>query len=90
LGHGNDDSPALVYSKDSDITHPAPADAFVFCEENMYSIQDGYLEIDSHGGNFPDAPAAYHNNGADFSFADGHVQIHKWANDVIAKQQGGS
>src|SRR5580658_1933995 len=60
----NDDAPALQYSKDSDITHPAPSDAFVFCEESMYSINDGYLEIDSHGGTYPDTPAAtYHNNG---------------------------
>src|SRR5580658_5722960 len=61
--HFNDDAPALQYVKDSDITHPAPADAFVFCEENMWSINDGYLEIDSQTAGFPDVPAAaYHNN----------------------------
>jgi prepilin-type N-terminal cleavage/methylation domain-containing protein/prepilin-type processing-associated H-X9-DG protein len=76
--HFNDDSPALQYSKESDITHPAPSDAFVFCEENMWSINDGYLEIDSHGGGFPDVPGAYHNNALGISFADGHAQIHKW------------
>jgi prepilin-type N-terminal cleavage/methylation domain-containing protein/prepilin-type processing-associated H-X9-DG protein len=75
----NDDSPALQYSKDADIIHPAPSDAFVFGEENMWSIQDGYLEIDSHDGGFPDVPAAaYHNNAMALSFADGHAQIHKW------------
>jgi prepilin-type N-terminal cleavage/methylation domain-containing protein/prepilin-type processing-associated H-X9-DG protein len=84
FGGWNDDSPALVYNKDSDITHPAAVDAFVFCEENMYSIQDGYLQIDSHTGTFPDAPAAaYHNNGCAFSFADGHAQIHKWQTTTL-------
>jgi prepilin-type N-terminal cleavage/methylation domain-containing protein len=85
----NDDSPALQYAKESDITRPAPVDAFVFCEENMYSINDGYLEIDSHEGNFPDVPAAaYHDNGLCLSFADGHALIHKWQSNSLLKAQG--
>jgi len=79
----NDDSPALQYSKDSDITHPAPSDAFVFCDENMWSINDGYLEVDTHDGGFPDVPAAYHNNGVGLSFADGHAEIHKWQTTAL-------
>jgi len=82
-GQFNDDKPALQYSKDSDISHPAPSDAFVFCEENMWTINDGYLEIDSHGGSFPDVPAAYHDNGLGISFADGHAQIHKWQTTLL-------
>jgi prepilin-type N-terminal cleavage/methylation domain-containing protein/prepilin-type processing-associated H-X9-DG protein len=81
----NDDSPALQYSKDSDITHPAPSDAFVFCDENMWTIQDGYLEVDTHDGGFPDVPAAYHDNGLGLSFADGHAQIHKWQTTALLK-----
>ncbi|HUD46018.1 MAG TPA: prepilin-type N-terminal cleavage/methylation domain-containing protein [Candidatus Baltobacteraceae bacterium] len=86
--HFNDDTPALQYSKDSDITHPAPSDAFVFCDESMYSIQDGYLEIDSHNGSFPDVPAAYHDNGVGISFADGHAQIHKWQTVTLLNAKG--
>jgi prepilin-type N-terminal cleavage/methylation domain-containing protein/prepilin-type processing-associated H-X9-DG protein len=82
--HFNDDAPALQYSKDSDITHPAPADAFVFCEENMWSINDGYLEMDSQTAGFPDVPAAaYHNNALGISFADGHALIHKWQTTTL-------
>jgi prepilin-type N-terminal cleavage/methylation domain-containing protein/prepilin-type processing-associated H-X9-DG protein len=88
--HFNDDSPAMQYSKDSDITRPAPADAFVFCEENMWSIQDGYLEIDSHGGIFPDVPGAYHNNAMGVSFADGHAMIHKWQTSLLQNAKGHS
>jgi prepilin-type N-terminal cleavage/methylation domain-containing protein/prepilin-type processing-associated H-X9-DG protein len=84
----NDDSPALQYKKDSDITRPSPVDAFVFCEENMYSINDGYLEIDSHDGNFPDVPDSYHDNGLGISFADGHALIHKWQTLSLLKAQG--
>ncbi len=82
-GHFNDDAPALQYSKDSDITHPSPVDAFVFCEENRYSINDGYLEIDSHDGGFPDAPGAYHDGGLGISFSDGHALIHKWQTQLL-------
>jgi prepilin-type N-terminal cleavage/methylation domain-containing protein len=90
-GHFNDDSPALQYVKDSDISHPSPADAFVFCEENMWTINDGYLEIDSHGGGFPDVPAAtYHNNALALSFADGHAQIHKWQTTLLQNAKGHS
>jgi prepilin-type N-terminal cleavage/methylation domain-containing protein/prepilin-type processing-associated H-X9-DG protein len=89
-GNWNDDSPALEYKKDSDITHPAPVNAFVFCEENMYSIQDGYLQIDSHTGNFPDAPAAaYHDNGCTFSFADGHALLHRWQTTILLNNKVG-
>jgi prepilin-type N-terminal cleavage/methylation domain-containing protein len=79
----NDDAPALQYAKETDITHPAPSDAYVFSEENMWSINDGYLEIDSHGGTFPDVPGAYHDNGLGISFDDGHAQIHKWQTLVL-------
>ena len=87
-GQFNDDRPAFQYSKESDITHPAPADAFVFCEENMYSINDGYLEIDSHDGGFPDVPGAYHANAMGISFADGHAQIHKWFTTALLNARG--
>jgi prepilin-type N-terminal cleavage/methylation domain-containing protein/prepilin-type processing-associated H-X9-DG protein len=84
----NDDRPALQYSKDSDITHPAPADAFFFCDESMWTIQDGYLEIDSHNGNFPDVPGSYHDNGTGMSFADGHALIHKWQTTTLLNATG--
>jgi|ERR1700722_14890110 len=79
----NDDSPALQYAKESDITHPSPSDAFVFCEESKWSINDGYLEIDSHGGGFPDVPGAYHDNAMGVSYADGHAEIHKWRTTLL-------
>jgi prepilin-type N-terminal cleavage/methylation domain-containing protein len=84
----NDDYPALQYVKDSDVTHPAPSDAFVFSEENLYSIQDGYLEIDSHNGGFPDVPGSYHNNAMGISFDDGHAQIHKWLTSTLLNATG--
>ncbi|HEY3862217.1 MAG TPA: prepilin-type N-terminal cleavage/methylation domain-containing protein [Verrucomicrobiae bacterium] len=86
--HFNDDTPALQYSKEADIIHPSPSDAFVFCEENRYSINDGYLEVHTHDGSFPDVPAAYHANSLALSFADGHASIHKWQTSTLLNAKG--
>ena len=56
----------------------------------MWTINDGYLEIDSHGNTFPDAPGAYHDNGMGISFDDGHAQIHKWQTLVLQNAKGHS
>jgi prepilin-type N-terminal cleavage/methylation domain-containing protein len=81
----NLDSPAIQYVKESDITRPVPTDAFVFCEESPYSINDGYLQIASQPfkPGFPDVPAAYLGNACAFSFADGHAEVHKWTTSVL-------
>jgi len=79
----NLDVGARQYVKENDITLPIPSEAFIFAEENADSLQDGYLQIDSMNGGFPDVPAAYHNGSCGFSFADGHVEIHKWVTSVL-------
>ncbi len=84
-GKINFDAPAIQYVKESDITKPVPSNAFVFCEENPYTINDGYLEIFSQPANagFPDLPAAYLGGACAFSFADGHGEVHKWKTGVL-------
>jgi prepilin-type N-terminal cleavage/methylation domain-containing protein/prepilin-type processing-associated H-X9-DG protein len=84
------DAPAKQYVKESDITRPAPTDAFVFCEESPYTINDGYLEIHSQpfAPGFPDVPAAYLGGGCAFSFADGHAEVHKWVTSVLINAKG--
>ena len=70
--------------KYSRIVNPGPSGALVFVEEHELSIDDGIFGIgDTYAfpGNPPfwDAYPAYrHNNGANFSFADGHVEHHRW------------
>jgi prepilin-type N-terminal cleavage/methylation domain-containing protein/prepilin-type processing-associated H-X9-DG protein len=56
---------------------PSPSDAWVFCDESAGSINNGCI---AWGGpaNWADLPASKHNQGCDFSFADGHVEYHKW------------
>jgi prepilin-type N-terminal cleavage/methylation domain-containing protein len=56
----------------------SPSDAFCFTEENMCSLQDGFLQVDSSGGTYPDVPSSYHGDVAGYSFYDGHCELHKW------------
>jgi prepilin-type N-terminal cleavage/methylation domain-containing protein/prepilin-type processing-associated H-X9-DG protein len=79
----NLDVGALQYLKESDLTQPPPAMAWIFADENPDSINDGYLEVDSINGNFPDVPAAYLGGSCGFSFADGHVELHKWLTSAL-------
>lgn len=84
----NFDAPARLFSKEQDIILPAPSNAFVFCEENPTTLNDGYLEIDSQHGQFPDVPAGYLGGGCAFSFADGHSEFHKWVTSVLINAHG--
>jgi prepilin-type N-terminal cleavage/methylation domain-containing protein len=84
------DSPAVEYVKETDIKQPDPSDAFVFCEENPHTINDGYLQIasQSSAAGFPDVPGAYLGRGCAFSFADGSAQAHKWVTAVLVNAVG--
>jgi len=81
----NNDFPAVQYIRDSDVVCPEPSSAFLFCDENPGSINDGFLQIDSHGGTFPDAPAAYLGGSCGFSFSDGHCEMHKWTTSALLR-----
>jgi prepilin-type N-terminal cleavage/methylation domain-containing protein len=67
-----------TYAKETDVTCPSPSMAWMFCNETMYSLNDGYLEMGLDTPQYPDVPAAYCDNGNVFSFIDGHVEYHKW------------
>lgn len=77
------DAGAMLYVRMSDLTCPDPADAFIFCDENPGSINDGYLEVSTQTPAFPDTPAAYLGGACGFSFADGHAEMHRWQTAVL-------
>jgi prepilin-type N-terminal cleavage/methylation domain-containing protein/prepilin-type processing-associated H-X9-DG protein len=77
-GSPNYNSGWRQYSKGSDLTCPAPANAFIFCDECPDSLNDGYFQSSFSSPEFPDIPAGYLDGGCGFSFADGHAEIHKW------------
>jgi len=72
-----------VYYKMADMVNPGPAKTFVFVEEPMDRINDGFFVTDmltypTTTDDICDYPAQYHNGAAGFSFADGHAQVQKW------------
>lgn len=79
-GPGANNAPGVLYVKMNDLICPAPSSAIVFVDEAMATLQDGYLQVDTHGnkGFFPDIPANYHNGGCCMGYADGHAEIHMW------------
>jgi prepilin-type N-terminal cleavage/methylation domain-containing protein/prepilin-type processing-associated H-X9-DG protein len=76
-------SGARIYLKTAAINScPGASKTFIFCEEHPGSINDGYLQILSgppRGYGWPDVPGSNHPSWiCGFSFADGHVELHKW------------
>jgi hypothetical protein len=85
---------AKSYLRLTDITiNPGPSDLIVFLEENMCSMNDGYLQVDNAFGItagtftgqalFPDVPGSYHKWACGISFVDGHSEVHKWQNAAL-------
>jgi len=67
-----------LFQKTGDLINVPPADTFYFCDENMYSLNDGYLQCDMSQPQYPDVPAAYDCVGNCFSFVDAHVEYKMW------------
>jgi prepilin-type processing-associated H-X9-DG protein/prepilin-type N-terminal cleavage/methylation domain-containing protein len=77
-----------VYYRMSDLVTPGPANTFVFVEEPMDRINDGFFVTDmltypNTTEDICDYPAQYHNGGANFSFADGHAQVKHWTTPLL-------
>jgi prepilin-type N-terminal cleavage/methylation domain-containing protein/prepilin-type processing-associated H-X9-DG protein len=90
-GSKNDNqSTGLVYQKDSDMTHPGPANLWVFGEEHPDTINDEGMAVQivnyTRGGNatWIDLPGNSHTGAGTFSFADGHAEIHRWQGFVAS------
>ncbi len=55
-----------------------PSQIFAFVEEHPDSINDGYFLNRFDDEEWNDLPASYHNGGANFVFADGRAEFHRW------------
>jgi len=71
------------FAKFSSITNPKPSQLFVFIDENEGTLEDdqfGYPMVNFYGyyGWWFDMPSNRHNQGANLSFADGHVEYWHW------------
>jgi prepilin-type N-terminal cleavage/methylation domain-containing protein/prepilin-type processing-associated H-X9-DG protein len=71
------------FKKTSDLTLLPPVLAFIWADETMYSLNDGFLQMGLDSPVYPDVPANYHRGAGSFTFADGHVEIHKWQGSTL-------
>jgi prepilin-type N-terminal cleavage/methylation domain-containing protein/prepilin-type processing-associated H-X9-DG protein len=72
----------VVFKKSTDITEPGPASLLVFVEVNPNSICRPCFGVHMAPAwpqtRFLHIPGAYHNGSGVNTFADGHVEGHKW------------
>ncbi|HEY1662469.1 MAG TPA: prepilin-type N-terminal cleavage/methylation domain-containing protein [Verrucomicrobiae bacterium] len=82
IGLGCDDPSVRAYFKYTEILQPPPNQLFVFIDTQENDIFDGTFGIfspDSYYSDYwLDVPADRHAQGANLSFADGHVEHWKW------------
>jgi prepilin-type N-terminal cleavage/methylation domain-containing protein/prepilin-type processing-associated H-X9-DG protein len=77
----------------SSITNPAPTQLFVFIDENEVTLEDPQSGYPQQGTGWPfewwDMPSNRHNQGANLSFADGHVEHWRWQTPMTATDPPG-
>jgi len=75
--------------KTTDLVKISPSDAFVFMDERDDSVDDGFFMVGMGGSTMIEIPANYHGGGtAPVTFADGHVELHRWLSaDIKFPQQ---
>ncbi len=72
----------LIFRKHSNIQDPGPANAFVFIDNHPGNTAGGSFSVSQPGSSddwrWNHFPGARHQNGANLSFADGHVVHWRW------------
>jgi prepilin-type N-terminal cleavage/methylation domain-containing protein/prepilin-type processing-associated H-X9-DG protein len=80
--------PYKVFLRSSDVTEISPSDLFVLSDVHFQSIcypAFGVTMSDSAGAKMFHYPGSYHDRSSVFSFADGHVQAHRWTDSRTYK-----
>lgn len=80
----------LQFFTSASITEPAKI--FVFLDEHPDTLNDGFFMNPLDSYKWGNRPASFHDGAGNFSFADGHVETHRWqVGDTIRPPvQGGA
>jgi prepilin-type N-terminal cleavage/methylation domain-containing protein/prepilin-type processing-associated H-X9-DG protein len=62
---------------------PGPASFYVFIEEHPDTINDGYFMNRWDVIQWGNLPASWHNGAANISWADGHLERHRWTPNTV-------
>jgi prepilin-type N-terminal cleavage/methylation domain-containing protein/prepilin-type processing-associated H-X9-DG protein len=73
-------------------TIPNPAQIYVFLDEHPDTINDGFFMNRWDETRWGNLPGSYHDGAANLSFADGHVESHRWVLGETKRpaQEGGA
>ena len=66
----------VQFRKSADL--PGASGIFVFVDEHPDTINDGYFINTLDDLQWGNLPASYHNGASSLSFADGHIESHRW------------
>ena len=76
--------------KTTDLGKLSASDAFVFIDERDDSVDDGFFGVSMVNDTMVEIAANYHGGGGPVTFADGHVEYHRWLSpDTRFPQQSG-
>jgi prepilin-type N-terminal cleavage/methylation domain-containing protein/prepilin-type processing-associated H-X9-DG protein len=67
----------LQQKKSGDVRNPV--NIFIFLDEHPDTINDGFFVNNLDDYKWGNMPGSFHSGGLNFSFADGHVEFHKWS-----------
>jgi prepilin-type N-terminal cleavage/methylation domain-containing protein/prepilin-type processing-associated H-X9-DG protein len=85
---GADDAKSRVYSRETDLSVPGPANTFLLLDESPVTINDSLFVADPSAPalglpTWVDAPANFHDGACGISFCDGHVGLKHWRDTLI-------
>ena len=66
-----------MFKKMAQIAKPSPSAAFVFLDESLNTVDDGYFAV-RLTSTWQNSPTIRHSQSATFSFADGHSERWRW------------
>jgi prepilin-type processing-associated H-X9-DG protein len=85
-GYSAQNKTYYLYTTEASFLNPGPEKITLIVDENEASINDGSFGFSCSIRKWVDYPTLHHGNAGQFSFADGHAEVHRWRGLVNAGQ----